>query len=140
MDYQFREIRKHESADVLVFAKTQGCAPEPGQLRHHLSLTVKLAGELAAVALCLENEPGRYVVEIVHTEGFGEGLITELADRCLRKVQSEGIASARVKSPIEASTKSLWKQTNWLDRIEETPPPGRPPEEPLEGEAASQVA
>lgn len=140
MDYRFREIRKHECADVLVFAKAYGCTPEPRQLRHHLSLTVKSAGELAAVALCLENEPGHYVIEIVHTDGFSECLIAELADRCLRKVQSEGIASARVKSPVEASTKSLWKQTNWLERIEETPPPDRSPEVSLAGEAASDFA
>lgn len=126
MDYQFREIRKGERADVLDFAKAQGCTPEPKTLRHNLSLVAKADGELVAAALCLEQEHTRFVVEVIHGEGVDEALITELADRCLRKVQSQGIASAKLHSPLEASIQRLWRQTNWLDRIEETPPP--PPE------------
>ena len=123
MDYQFREIRKGERADVLEFAKSQGCTLDPETLRHNLSLVAKAEGEVVAAALCLEQEHARFVIEIVHTEGLDEALITELADRCLRKVQSQGIASAKLQSPLEASTKRLWRQTNWLDRIQETPPP-----------------
>ena len=122
MDYRFQEIRKGECAAVIDFAAAQGCETDRASLRHHLSLTVKSAGELIAVAMCVEKEPARFVIEIAHQEGFDEALIAELADRCLRKVQSAGIASARFSSPVEASTKSLWKQTNWLDRIAETPP------------------
>lgn len=123
MDYQFREIRKGERADVLEFAKAQGCTPEPETLHHHLSLVANAEGNCVAAALCLELEDARFVIEIVHDEGADEALITELADRCLRKVQSEGIASAKLQSPLEDSTQTLWRQTNWLDRIEETPPP-----------------
>ena len=123
MDYQFREIRKGERDQVLDFAKAQGCTIEAQTLRHHLSLTVKSAGELVAAALCLEDPAAHFVIEIVSPEGFDQALVTELADRCLRKMQSEAIASARINSTSETSTKTIWKQANWLDHIEETPPP-----------------
>ena len=47
----------------------------------------------------------------------------ELADRCLRKVQAEGIASARINSHAPTATQTIWQSANWLDRIEETSPP-----------------
>jgi len=126
MDYRFREIRKGERAQVLDFAKGQGCTPKPATLHHHLSLMAKADGQLVAAALCLETQPAQFVIELVHDEGMDDALITELADRCLRKVQSENITSARLNSPNATATQALWTATNWLDRIEETPPP--PPE------------
>ena len=123
MDYRFREIRKGERAQVLDFAKAQGCTPEPQTLQHHLSLVAKADGQLVAAALCLETQPAQFVIEIVHNETTDDALITELANRCLRKVQSYNITSARINSPNAAATKNLWTATNWLDRIEETPPP-----------------
>ena len=133
MDYQFREIRKHERDQVLEFAKAQGCEIKAQTLRHHLSLTVKSAGELVAAALCLEDPATQFVIEIVTPEGDDQALALELADRCLRKMQAEGIASARLHSASQSSTKTLCKQANWLDRIEETPPPA---EAPLDAQAA----
>lgn len=123
MNYQFREIRKGERTSVIAFAEDQGCNIAPKSLRHHLSLTVRSVDELVAAALCVEQEHNQYIIEITHRDGFDQALITELTDRCLRKIQSQGIASARINSPSQEATQSIWKQTNWLDRIEETPPP-----------------
>lgn len=123
MDYRFREIRKGECTRVLDFAKGHGSTTEPGALRHHLSLMAQADGELVATALCLETQPAQFVLEITHTDGADGVLITELVNRCLRKLQSENITSARVNSPSEAAIKNLWTATNWLDHIEETPPP-----------------
>lgn len=139
MDYQFREIRKGECTSVLAFASEQGCKVESKALRHHLSLTVKSSGELAAVALCIEQKHSQYVIEIAQRESLDQALITELTDRCLRKMQSQGIASARINSPSQEATQSIWQQANWLDRIEETPPP--PPEvSPVESAVQSPQA
>ena len=99
MDYRFREIRKGERAQVLDFAKGHGGTPKPEALRHHLSLMAKVDGQLVAAALCLETQPAQFVIEIVHDDGMDDVLITELANRCLRKVQSENITSARINSP-----------------------------------------
>ncbi|MGB0767722.1 MAG: hypothetical protein ACPGYV_08420 [Phycisphaeraceae bacterium] len=125
MDYRFREIRKGERADVLGFAAALGCSIEPTTLHHHLSLGVHAEGEMVAAVLCVERDPRRFVIEIlVADDGCDRSLVTELADRCLRKVQSEAIGSARLSSPTAALTDAIWSDTNWLDRIEETPPPG----------------
>ena len=124
MDYQFREIRKGERADVLQLATAQGCTIEPDTLLHHLSLTAEAEGNIVAFALCLDQAGQQFVVEIVNIDGKAdEALTTELADRCLRKVQSEAIGAARLSSPTEQPTNTIWEQTNWLDRIQETPPP-----------------
>ena len=133
MDYRFREIRKGECAEMLAFAKTNGCSAEPTQLHPHLSLVAKKDGEVAAAALCLEQQPHQFVIEIVHREGVERELVTELANRCFRKVQSEGISSARINSPAEDATQTIWQSTNWLDRIQET----APPETEEESEAAA---
>ena len=124
MDYQFREIRKGERASVLELAKAQSCMIEPDELKHHLSLTAESDGKIVAFALCLEQANHQFIVEIVNVDGKAdEALTTELADRRLRKVQSEAIGAARLSSPTEQPTKTIWEQTNWLDRIQETPPP-----------------
>lgn len=123
MDYQYREIRKSERAGVLAFAQANGGSPKRESLHHHLSLGAKKDGEFAAAALCIEQQPGQFVIEIVHRAGIEQSLITELADRCLRKVQAEGIASARLSSPVESATQTIWQQSNWLSGIKETPPP-----------------
>ena len=123
MDHRFREIRKEERDAAIDFAKEQGCAIKPETLRHHLSLVVKAEEDLVAAALCVEVESNRFAIEIAHAGSVEDALITELADRCLRKVQAQGIASARINSPTETATQTIWQCTNWLDRIEETPPP-----------------
>ena len=134
MDYRFREIRKGECAEVLAFAKANGCSAEPTQLHHHLSLVAKKDAELAAAAMCVEQQPNQFVIQIVHREGVERELVTELANRCFRKVQSEGISSARINSPAATATQTIWQSTNWLDRIQETSPP------PGESEAAGDTA
>jgi hypothetical protein len=124
MDHQFREIRKGERENVLGFAKEQGSAIKPETLRHHMSLVVKADDDtFVAAGLCVERSPAQYVIEISHGENVDDALITELTDRCLRKMQSEGIASARINSPAKEATQTIWDQANWLDRIQETPPP-----------------
>lgn len=123
MDYRFREIRKGERDQVIEFATGHGLSYVPTSLHHHLSLVAQSDGELVAAALCIETEPGQFVIEIVHRDDSADALITELTDRCLRKVQSENITSARINSPDAEATQALWTATNWLDRIEETPPP-----------------
>lgn len=124
MDYQFREIRKGERADVLAFAQANGCTVQADTLRHHLSLTARAGDELIAAGLCIEQEPGRFVIEIISkADDCDEALVTELTDRCLRKVQSEHIGSTRLNSPTQEPTDVIWSNANWLDRIEETPPP-----------------
>jgi hypothetical protein len=120
MSYQFREIRKGECADVIAFAKEHGCEIDHDRLLHHMSLTVKADDELAATAMCIEQASGQIAVTMVHRDGFDHALIAELADRCLRKVQSAGIGAARLTSSADASTASLWQQTNWLDHIQDT--------------------
>ena len=137
MDYQFREIRKGERADVLERAKAQGCTIQPDTLRHHLSLTAEKEGQIVALALCLEQEDRQFVIEIVPIDpAAGEALSTELADRCLRKAQAQAIGAARLSSPTPQPTQTIWEQTNWLDGIGETPPPG----EPASGDQATQAA
>ena len=122
MDDQFREIRKGERDQVLGFAKERGCDIEPMTLRHHLSLAVYRDGQQVAAGLCVETQPTQFVIEVVNQDGVDQALIAELADRCLRKVQAVGISSARLHSPSDISTQTIWDQANWLDRIEETPP------------------
>ena len=92
--------------------------------------------EFVAAAMCLEQAQDQFVVEIVHGDKADDALITELADRCLRKMQSENIASARIQSPAETATQTIWQQANWLDRIDVTPPPGVVPAD----EASTQAA
>lgn len=123
MDYQFREIRKGQCTQVLAFASDRGCTIKPNTLRHHMSLTVTSSDDLAAVALCIEQRHNQYIIEIVQQDGLDHALIAELTDRCLRKMQSQGIASARINSPSQTATQTIWEQANWLDRIQETPPP-----------------
>ena len=81
---------------------------------------------LIAAALCVEQSPAQFVIEIVHADNAEDALVTELADRCLRKMQSEGIASARINSHAQTATQTIWQSANWLDRIEETSPPPEP--------------
>ena len=123
MGYRFHEVRKSECGSAVRFAQEQGCALPKGPLRHHLSLVAESEGETVAVALSIEVRPGQYVVEIAVGEAqTDEALLTELADRCLRKVQAHAIASVRLHSPGEGPTQAIWSQTSWLDRVEETPP------------------
>lgn len=137
-EYRFREVRKGECQAVLAFARANGFEAEPKTLRHHLSLALETQGELVAVALCLDHEPGRFVIEIVKADtGLDDALAGELANRCLRKVQSESIASARLISPKTDPAESILAQANWLDQIQETPPPGL---EPGDQDETSQAA
>lgn len=132
MDYQFREIRKGECIDVLAFAAMQGSRPSAKSLRHHLSLSAFAGDDLVAAAMCVEEELGQFGIRLVHSEDFDQALTHELIDRCLRKMQTEGIASARVTSPTECLAQHVWTQANWLDRIEETPPPQSTDQTPSE--------
>ena len=139
MDYRFREIRKGECAAVLRFAKDRGSDLKPQTLRHNLSLAVKADDDnLVAAALCVEQTPAHFVIEIAHIDNVEEAMIAELTDRCLRKMQAEGIASARINSPAKAATQTIWDQANWLDRIKETAPPTQDasPSEPATSQAA----
>lgn len=136
MEQRFREIRKGERDAVLGFAKERGCDIKPQTLRHNLSLMVKADDGLIAVALCVEQAPDHFVVEIAHGDKADDALIAELADRCLRKMQSDNIASARIHSPAETATQTIWQQANWLDRIEVTPPPGVVPADEVPTQAA----
>jgi len=137
MDYQFREIRKGERASVLELAKAQGCTIEPDTLKHHLSLTAENGGDIVALALCLQQDNHQFVIEIVNVAPDAEeALNTELADRCLRKVQSEAIGAARLSSPTEQPTQTIWTQKNWLDKIQETPPPAESPADDPSSQAA----
>lgn len=139
MDYRFREIRKGERAAVLGFAKGLGSELTSKTLRHNLSLAVKADDDnIVAVALCIEQAPAQFVIEIAYVDNIDDALIAELTDRCLRKMQSEGIASARINSPGKAATQTIWDQANWLDRIQETPPATEDasPSEPAPSQAA----
>lgn len=125
MIYRFYEVRKGECGRVIAFAGEHGCVVSAKALHHHLSLIAEADKQPVAVALCVEREPGRLVIEIVAGDHEpDQSLLTELADRCLRKVQAEAITSARLHSPTEQPTDLIWSQTNWLDRVQETPPPG----------------
>ena len=127
MDYQFREIRKGERAEVLDFARAHGSHAAAEALNHHLSLGVRAGGDLVGVALCVEDQ-GQYRIQVVHSDAFDPSLTPELTDRCLRKIQAEGIAAARITSPHENVTQLVWKHANWLDHIKETPPAEVPSE------------
>jgi len=135
MGYRFHEVRKGECERVIAFAAGHGCAVQAEALRHHLSLVVESGDATVAAALCVEREPGQHVIEIVVGEDEpSEALLTELADRCLRKVQAEAIGSARLQSPDGGPTQAIWSHANWLERVKETPPPG------LERQAEQEVA
>lgn len=122
--YRFHEVRKNEREAVLAFVAEHGSAVRLDSLRHHLSLTVEAEGELVAAALCLEPQPNQFVIEIVVGDAaVDEALLKELADRCLRKVQAQDIAAARLRSPAGESAERIWTSANWLDQIEESPPP-----------------
>ncbi len=122
--YQFKEVRKGEREAILAFAAEHGCAIKPIALMHSLSLTMQAQGEVIAAALSTRRQPGQIVIEIVvGKEPLDQSLLTELADRCLRKVQALNVASVRLHSPSPAPTETIWTQTNWLDHIEQTAPP-----------------
>lgn len=140
-NYRFREVRKGECEAVLAFARANGFAADAKDLHHHLSLALESQGELAAVALCLDDKQGRFQIEIVKAGAeLDESLANELADRCLRKVQSASIGAARLVSPAQDPAESILTQANWLDRIEETPPPEVLAEESEDSGQTSQAA
>lgn len=135
--YQFKEVRKGQRGAMLAFAAEHGCKLKPGQLFHALSLAMESGGELVAAALSLEREPGRIVIEIVvGKEGLDPSLLTELANRCLRKVQALHIASVRLHSQTPEPTEGIWSQTNWLNRIEQATPPELLPADDESSQAA----
>lgn len=123
MDYRFSEIRKSARGRMLGFAKDQGCQVDPAHLRHHMSLAAWIEDELAAVALCVERGPAQFAVEIISPEGTEYALIAELANRCLRKMQAQRIMSTRLEGSSDDSTKAVWEDAGWLEKIQETPPP-----------------
>lgn len=128
MSYRFYEVRKGECERVVAFASEHNCQIAPETLRHHLSLVVEAESQTVAAALCVERELGQLVIEIISANSEpDQALLTELADRCLRKVQAEAITSTRLHSTTEQPTDMIWSQTNWLDRVAETPPPGTDP-------------
>lgn len=88
-----------------------------------MSLVATANDEIVAAALCIEAEDRRYRIQIIREESADSELIAELTDRCLRKMQSNGIAMARIESEDEGLADELWAATSWLGRIEETPPP-----------------
>ncbi len=127
--YRFKEVRKGERGAIIAFAAEHGCTIAPETLRHHLSLAIESGGTLVAAALSTEQGSGQVIVQIVVGEAsLDEMLLTELADRCLRKVQAQAITSARMQSEPKTPTETIWTRANWLDRIEEAPPaePGSP--------------
>lgn len=134
MDCQFREIRKGEREDVLMFAQAHGFEPQGKVLEHHLSLVVlDEKKETLAAALCVRDEGGRFVIEVISGgETVDAALVNELADRCLRKVQAQAIGSTRLHSPSCGSTNAIWSCATWLDKIEEAAPPNeaQPDDEP----------
>lgn len=134
MSYRFHEIRKGECGQAIAFAAGHGSKVSAGHLRHHLSLAVEAEGQMVAVALSVENQPNHFVIEIIVGEGItDEALLTELADRCLRKVQAQAIASVRLHSPTAAPTQTIWTQSSWLDKVQETPPgPDAPAKDPAQ--------
>lgn len=137
MSYRFREVRKGERDAVIAFAAEHGSAVSLDTLRHHLSLAVESDGDLLVAALCVEKRPGQFVLEIVvGTPAADQALLTELADRCLRKVQAQDIASARIQSQTGEPTEAICTQANWLDRVAETAPPAANPSEDESVEAA----
>ena len=97
MSYRFREIRKGECVKVLEFAKAHGCTVESQALHHHLSLVAKKEGELVAAAMCVEQQPCQFTIEIVHHEGAEPSLITELTDLAADIV---GVFHYRVETAI----------------------------------------
>ncbi|MBX2850971.1 MAG: hypothetical protein KTR15_04400 [Phycisphaeraceae bacterium] len=126
MDYRFREIRKSECAELLTFAMAHGLQVDATRLRHNLSLVVwDHENEIIAAAMCMLDDKERLTIDIVSKGNNSDSqLLNELADRCLRKVQSEAIGSARLRSTTQADAESIVSCANWLDRIEETRPPG----------------
>lgn len=121
--YRFREVRKGEREAVLSFANAHGFTAQDAGFRHNLSLMLQKEDETLAAALCVEDEDGRLVVEIVTGgETVEPELVNELANRCLRKVQGEAIGAARLHSPTQEPAEAIMSHANWLDQIQETPP------------------
>ena len=140
--YRFREVRKGEREAVLGFAEEQGLAAKADALRHDMSLVVTdEQGQTAAAALCMSDERGRLVVEIV-TRGAetDPALASELADRCLRKVQACAVGSARLHSPAKQPAESILSDANWLDSILETPPAEAATSDVAHADEAAQAA
>lgn len=121
---RFREVRKGERADVLAFAGANGLSLDSKVFRHHLSLiALDSSGGTLAAALYLEDTEGHHFVEIVTaSDDVAQSLVNELADRCLRKVQSQSIGTTRLYCPAEAPAQAMLADANWLDKIQETPP------------------
>ena len=141
MAYQFREIRLHDVPDAVAFASGRGLTIRAQDLCHNLSLLVKDDGAIVAAGLCLSSQPGRYLMHFVLSlpdAAASEALAHELADRSLRKVQAQGIGTARVTLVQSEQEAEFWEQSNWLDRIAPVLPLGvEVPIEPEQAEAST---
>ena len=122
--YSFREVRKSEAGDVLMYATAQGVDLGQSKLKHHLSLiAVDEDKQVVAAALCLVDKDGRHNIAVLsNPELQDDEQVHELTHRCLRKMQSQTIGSARINSPSAQPAEGILTQSNWLDQIEETPP------------------
>ncbi|XAM01690.1 hypothetical protein OT109_09875 [Phycisphaeraceae bacterium D3-23] len=118
MDATYREIRLDDVDDALAFVQSRGSAAERAQVRHRLSLAVNHNGETVGYGLCLGDARGRFVMELaLNDDAEAAGLGQPLADTVLRKMQSAGIGTARVRSLNEGGAEHLWHVTNWLDHV-----------------------
>ncbi|MFI4859294.1 MAG: hypothetical protein ACIAXF_01295 [Phycisphaerales bacterium JB063] len=118
MDATYREIRLDDIDDALAFVQAQGSEADREQVRHRLSLAVRMDGQTVGYGLCLGDSRGRFVVELaLNEEADQAGLGQALADTVLRKMQSAGIGTARVCHLNEGGAEHLWHVTNWLDHI-----------------------
>ncbi|MEM9415510.1 MAG: hypothetical protein AAGA29_08550 [Planctomycetota bacterium] len=121
MDTTYREIRLDDVDDALAFVQSHGSSAQRPQIRHRLSLAVRCDGETVGYGLCLGDARGRFVLELALNEAAqAAGLGQPLADTVLRKMQSAGIGTARVRSLNEGGAEHLWQVTNWLDHVPST--------------------
>lgn len=123
--YRFREVRSGERDEVLAFARQHGFELGEARLKHHLSLvTLDEDKQIIAASLCTVDPDGRFVIKVLSdAEQADEALVQEMANRCLRKVQSQTIGIARINSPSDQPAEALLAKAGWLDRIQETAPP-----------------
>lgn len=122
--HSIREVRKSECVDVQMYATALGVDFSETKLQHQLSLiAVDEDKEIVAATLCTLDADQRININVLSTEGEELcELIKEMTNRCLHKVQSGMISSARIHSPSSQPAEEILSQANWLDNIDEAVP------------------
>jgi hypothetical protein len=148
MAIEFREVRRGQIDDALAFAAGCGAAIDRQDFRHDLSL-LALDGSKATLGSALAYvADDRLHLRVDVAEGVAPGLARLLADRALRKAESQGRATAHLDVADAQLAAQLFAGADLLAKLQATVRPRpprtsyRPPLEPAPGsdQAADGVA